>query len=302
MIIDDIGYELVDGKRVGERKEPKVLCVVIAPIKKDFKLDKRCEASWMNQDYQNYSLLIHYEQPLINSEHYLVNLNVNCSHNRNQARLAALNTDADYFLFLDSDIELPATAISSFMMQVGNDRKTTLDWIKQDGTVIPKGTHVPEKHIQGGWYPIIGLKDGRLWGFPCGEFIGDNQYLPFLFPQSSLVRTDICGAGCLFMTRKALSDIKFEHGLNYKIKLATNGADLFCDESGRFGMMAYEKGYDIYMNGDVICKHHKPGRLKKRVVWEFKILQKKLTVMASRFCSRKKSQPLQTLLSIPKIS
>lgn len=299
-LIDKVGYAIVDGKRVGERAEPKVLCVVIAPI--GLKFNKRCYNSWMKQNYPNYSVLIHYEKPIVNYGEYGFDLNVNCSHNRNQARQASLASDADYFLFLDSDIELPPTAISSFMTQTGSNRATTREYVKPNGDIIPKGTPVAEKHIQGGWYPIIGYLDGGLVGWAAGVLVADETIQIFKSPEHSLVKADFCGCGCLFITRKALIDNEFSHGLDVILKHADANKLIFADESYRFGMRAYENGYDIYMNGDVICKHYKRGRLKLRVQWQFKILRNKLIAMVSRFYLHKKSQQLLTKLSTTPIT
>src|SRR3954468_23500325 len=99
----------------------KVLVVIITADQ----VKPQCWQSILDQDYPNFDCLVHIRKPKINSvdddssaEHkYLVKKYVNCTDNREVARKIALASDAERFLFVDSDVVLPKNAISELMKQ-----------------------------------------------------------------------------------------------------------------------------------------------------------------------------------------
>jgi len=197
--------------------------VLIVTITKDT-IHPECLESVLNQDYANYTWMIHMQKPADYGDP-LVSANKNCADNRNRARTLALASDADYFLFLDSDIALPKEAISEFLKQ--------------------------PKDIQGGWYQ---MPKSKRW--VCGSWAADNVFANYMGVLPSLIRVDMVGVGCMFISRKALSELTFEPGTDKQCR-GPDGKTMWLGECGAFGNQASEKGYDLYMNGSIICKHHK---------------------------------------------
>lgn len=212
----------------------KILVVIIT---KDY-VEDECIKSVVSQDYKDKSWMIYGQDPIENDPHYIVNLYKNCSATRSKARKLALASDADAFLFMDSDIVLPTNALSNFVLQASN----------QFGA----------NRIFGGWYEIRNDPDKR---FTCGRWVADNVYSSYreeILP--SLVVTDMVGLGCAFIPRNILQEVDFEHGCDF----------VYNDEKGKvciggeclaLGNRVCEKGYKMYMNGDVIC-NHLPSRRK----------------------------------------
>jgi Glycosyl transferase family 2 len=154
---------------------------------------------------------------------------MNCAENREAARRHVLATsDADAFLFMDSDIVLPEGAVEEFVKQCRTN-----------------------KSIIGGWYPFRNDPRGR-WA--AGRWIADNTFHNFTRVQASLVKTDMVGLGCAFITREALSNLRFEHVPNLA-SVSLNGETLIVEECGAFGNLANEKGYELWMDGSVVCGH-----------------------------------------------
>lgn len=252
---------------------PRVLVFIIDPLKKHSP-DREALNSVMEQDYPNFDVMTHYERASKVSDNFVINHSTNISINRNAARRLALSSDAEYFLILNSTIVLPKDAISRFILQTGK-KVTTCPFPDGKGGIIPKGTPVPEIHIQGGWYPIYCRSTGRLSFYPGGKFVADNTILQFKAPEPSLIPSDYIGLGCTFVSREVLESIKFEAGVDTQVKNLSN-QNLLLDESGIFGVRAYEKGYRMYMNGDVICKHKLKGRRWANLLFQCREGQKYL--------------------------
>lgn len=219
--------------------------VLVVLITKDY-VEPECLESVLKQDYPDYSWMISGMKPKFRHDFPWAQVYLNCSYNRNYARQMALASDAEAFLFVDSDIVLPSNAISSFVKQVC-DAKPSSSIMTPPGMTVSSS----EKHIIGGWYKV--MNDTR---YVAGRWVADNTFINFYIPEQSLVRTDVIGLGCAFITRKALIDIEFEHGIDIVAKYA-NGDDICLGECGAFGNRAAEKGYEMYMDGSVICEHIK---------------------------------------------
>lgn len=279
----------------------KVTCVIIAPIRNRERINKRCLNSVISQDYENFDVLVHYEKPIVYPKgdipavDWIIQLYKNASHNREVARKMAQITDSDYFLFLDSDIELPKNAIRSFMTQTGK-RKTSIDFPLKDGTIIPAGTENPEIHIQGGWYPIYGRDDGGFGFFPSGRFIKDNTILKYLSPEPSLIIADYTGLGCCFMSREVVENVSLGDDGMHTITQDELGIERIAGDALAFGNNAFNAGYQIYMNGDVICKHHKSGRIRRMLSWKLKTYYSRLMAPVIKLWSGTKLP--QTTMSV----
>lgn len=147
----------------------------------------------------------------------------NAAANRRAAKAMALTTDATHVLFVDSDVVIPPHAVEEFAKQ--------------------------PKDIQGGWYPIKGTPD---WA--AGVWVADHTFHRFTEVQPSLVKTDMIGSGCLWVSRKALEAIPLDAGTDKRFKLTT-GREGILGNCGVFGNNAAERGFKLYMNGSVICEH-----------------------------------------------
>jgi hypothetical protein len=149
----------------------------------------------------------------------------NCAENREAARRLALASDADAFLYLDSDIVLPAGAVAEFVRQSRPNR------------------------ILGGWYPILGTD---RW--VAGRWVADNVFHNFTAPQPGVVRTDTVGLGCAFLPRAAMERLPIRHGADLECR-DVRGRQLMVGECGAFGNDAAAAGFRLYMVGEVVCGH-----------------------------------------------
>jgi hypothetical protein len=218
--------------------KPNVLVVLIT---KDY-VEIGCLDSVIGQTYPNYSWMIHGMKPVFDDAHPILRCSKNCAHNREAARHLALASDADYFLFMDSDIVLPPEALERFIVQVhGAQRAVT----------TPPGMTVYDnaKEIIGGWYK---MRNSHRW--VCGHWVDDNLFVHCQCPEPSLTRVDMVGLGCCLISRNALSDLCFEHGTDKECKDDT-GRTILLEECAAFSNLAANKGYCLYMDGSVICQH-----------------------------------------------
>jgi hypothetical protein len=162
----------------------------------------------------------------------------------------ALSSNSDFFLWVDSDRVLPKNAISSFMAQMQAGKKTTIPISLPSGEVIPEGTPVKDKHIMGGWYKVRGGTD-----YVASKFIDDNVIFRLMFPEKSVIKVDMAGFGCLMLSRKATEEIPFDAGTDKYVLNFNTKEECFLGECVAFGNQADERGYDLWMNGDVVCEH-----------------------------------------------
>jgi len=221
---------------------------VLVIIPTNGSVDNRCIESVMNQDYSNFSILINVIKAEVKCRK---DITVNSTKNRNIARDMALKTDADCFLWVDSDEVLPKGAITEFVTQQ-----------KQAGF-----------HIIGGWYKI---RKSPFW--VAGRWVADNTFLHCLKPVPSVTKTDMVGLGCMFISRQALNDIEFRDGTNKEANVV-NAGKCYLGPCCQFGNDAFEKGYQMYMDGNVICKHL--NRRKEGESWISML--KEMSMRVSRF-------------------
>lgn len=205
----------------------KVLIVIIT----NGKVEPECLKAALNQDYDDYSIMVSIEKNKT-EEKRTPTEHLHILHNRNSSRAMALASEADYFLLIDSDVVLPKNAVSEFVKQVSGNKKF---------------------HILGGWYQ----HDKDSWS--AGKWVADNTIFSFIKPEKSIIRVDKVDLGCIFLSRKVLSEIPFRH-TDVEIK-GIDGKKYLACECLLFAIDAQDKKYQLFMDGSVICRHIK--KIKK---------------------------------------
>jgi hypothetical protein len=198
---------------------------VLIIIPTDDVVEKECLDAAHAQDYTNCTVTVSIvEHPAIK---FQIQTSICSTINRNKARIAALASDADLFMYLDSDVVLPINAVASLAAQL----------------------ETAGREIIGGWYKMT---RGNLW--VAGRFDADKTFSNFTAPEPGVVSVDMVGLGCVLMTRKVLADVEFGNGLGLSIK-RTGGKETWAGPSMKFSADAAAKGYGLFMNGDVVAQH-----------------------------------------------
>ena len=88
----------------------------------------------------------------------------------------------------------------------------------------------------------------------AGKWVADNIFYNFKCPDNGVIKVDMVGMGCALIRRDVLEKVEFEYGLNI-ISKDEVGNDLYLGECGTFGNNVFKAGYNMYMDGDVVCEH-----------------------------------------------
>lgn len=198
----------------------KVLVIIPSPIAE---IMPEVLEALVRQDYPDFDWTINVLEP-IQAYPDRRNISFNSTRNLNEARTKALKSDIQYFITLDSDVVMPDNAITEFMKQ-------------------------SHKDIAGGWYPMA---HGESW--VAGKWIANNTLWHFKKPEQSLIKVDMVGLGCLMLSRKALTELEFRDGIDKEI-MDEFGEKMYMGPCAAFSDNAQNKGYNLYMNGSVICQH-----------------------------------------------
>lgn len=200
-----------------------------------------CLAAAMSQDYGNFGVLLSMAEWQL-AEDAEQNKRANIIQHENAARKMALASDADYFLLLDSDVLPPPHALSALMLQLEQPEYNARMWaqfLKQFGSLMaPK-----RKHIIGGWFRI----SPDLYN--AGRWVADNTLVNLTQPEHSVTRVDKIDLGCLLISREALAAVSFRPG-----DIVFNKHQGAC-ACLMFARDLQDAGYDLWMDGSVICKH-----------------------------------------------
>jgi len=145
-------------------------------------------------------------------------------HSRNLLRRYCLENDYDYLLSLEQDVVPPKNVIERLMKH--------------------------DKEIVGGLYYYLGDDKKTLlpmiWVHHEGEYA---RRLTFKEVQGEeLIEAITCGLGCVLIKRNALDKIRFRH-----VKGEEPWDDLW------FGEDARQKGFKVYVDTGVKCKHYVKG-------------------------------------------
>lgn len=239
----------------------KVLAIIIT---KDI-VEPACMESVLKQDYPDYDIMIHVAKAVkyINypdkpKEESYVNQYINCAENRNKARRLALASDADYFMWVDSDTVIPNYTISRLMLN--------------------------KKDAVGGYYKMSGNNPMYVCGREWINSHGHQVFVHNFRVEEGLQPVDTIGMGCALISRKLLEQVDFEDGLdipklqaNYehpwqyspvKIMQLADGREMelhpcleqpragVAGECSAFGIRAREKGFRLFMDGSVEVIEH----------------------------------------------
>ena len=176
--------------------------------------------------------------------------------NRNALRGRALETDADYFWMLDSDVVPPHDALSKMMKQVGK-KKVSMDFVMPNIPIIKDGTPVEEKHIIGGWYefrnPVGDRKMTGAWN--CGKWVADNTLMNLGYQDKGFIEVDKIDLGCVLVKREVLDKVKFKEGNVRSIKYYGCNRWTWPCHCLMFAIDAQDLGYQLWMDGSVVCEH-----------------------------------------------
>lgn len=197
--------------------KPSKVCVVVISEKKLNKEYSMCLDSVLKQDYSCSVLWSMDYNPVLDKKGNII-------WHSNKAREMALNNDAEYYLFVDTDIVLPENAVSELVKQL-------------DKT---------DKHIIGGWFKISEDQ------YNAARWVADNTLVQLRSIENSVTSVDKIDFGCMMLSRQALEDCEFiceNREYTHEIESKTACQCL------SFSVNAQKKGYKLWMDGDVKCKH-----------------------------------------------
>jgi hypothetical protein len=240
-------------------ENPKAMMIIVTADK----VHPRCEASLRNQDYDNYEVLINVKPAMeYPGKPYFVAKNLNIAANREDARQKALKTDAEYFLWGDSDIVYPRNTLSELILQM-KAKKSTIPVIWRDD-LIPAGQSIAQKHLMVGWYKNRwSPADKDIW--LVGKYVADGtiQWFEQLVP--GVMKADYFGLGCVCMTRELLEKIVMLPGVEHTID--NQFGRFLLDEGGVLSMQVDALGYECWADGNIVCEHIRNEEERDAVIW-----------------------------------
>lgn len=235
--------------------EKKVLIIIFT----DGKLPRKVYRAACSQDYPNRSVLI----SVVKSDPKK-NVYDNIKDHMNYVRKLAAVSDADYFFFVESGVVIPKNAVSNLMKQFEQPplkQEVIQLFEKSAGRLIEQP---PKKHIIGGWYKLTNAssviwknvkhKIPTLWS--PSRLVANNMINSLAFVEPSVVRVHKIASGCIMLSREVLEKIEWRtdwnYRLNFKDKPEEGSPVCMCY---LFGMDAQDAGYELWMDGSVVCKH-----------------------------------------------
>lgn len=214
----------------------------------DGNLPRKVYKATLAQDYPETSIIISIRKPDSKKSKQ-----DNIIEHMNYSRQLAKGSDADYFFFVESSVVLPKNAVTNLMCQLEQPEINPNAFLALErgfGKIeAPK-----KKHIIGGWYKLLN-KHGKiptLWS--PSRWIADNVLISLLYVERSIVRVDKIASGCIMLSREVMEKITWRSGANVKVneENGTYSSPCMC---AMFGIDAQDAGYDLWMDGSVVCKH-----------------------------------------------
>jgi len=192
--------------------------VTILAIIRDY-IERECYESLLHQTYPDCSILIHQVSPIRFYEDVAKNKMANVVRNRNMLRQAALATDSTHFMMVDSDTVLPLNCIEILLSR--------------------------EKDIISAWCPMVS------GGWIAARWVGKE--IVHLQHEEGIREVDMAPLGCMLVKRDVLEQIPFTAATEEYT--SCKGKTMFMGETAKFGLDAKKKGYKLFMDGSLICKH-----------------------------------------------
>ncbi|MFL6313713.1 MAG: hypothetical protein ACJ71W_16570 [Terriglobales bacterium] len=134
-----------------------------------------------------------------------------------------------------------------------------IEWLLQiDNDTVPPPNllqvldHVGDRKIVGFPTPME-YEDGKTC-FNLGKIVGSNSSELQKSIPAGWSKVDAVGSGCLLVHRdvfRALSDPWFEHSAEQVKKMR-----IYAGEDFHFCEKAREKGFEVWINSDFICRHY----------------------------------------------
>src|SRR6185295_17082749 len=148
---------------------------------------------------------------------------------------------------------IPKNAVSNLMRQL-EQPPINLDNFKALEKTFGKLEAPKKKHIIGGWYKLLN-KHGKiptLWS--PSRWIADNVLVSLMYVEKSVVRVDKIASGCIMMSREVLEKIPWRTGATIKVNEEDGKFSCPC-MCAMFGIDAQDLGYELWMDGSVVCQH-----------------------------------------------
>lgn len=224
----------------------KILILIPTPDS----VDRKAEKALLAQDYPNFEILVYVQKRQNLHKDFEINRNMNIVNARNAMKNLAVKTDADYFMWLDSDIILPQGALTKLMLQLEQPAYDPRKWELLQERFSGKNIAPTKKHIVSAYYV-----HRKSFQYNASILIADNTLVGINVPTASLIRVDKIDFGCMIVSREVFEKINYKTGYHWKINELTGVCEcmMFCND-------AVELGYELYMCGDVICKHNWKGK------------------------------------------
>jgi hypothetical protein len=221
----------------------KVLIVIFT----NGKLYKGVYDAAISQDYPECSVIISVRKSDIKKS--------SCENqvdHMNYVRHLCESSDADYFFFIDSDLIIPKNAVSNLILQL-EQPEINLELFSHLKNNFAEIQIPSKKHIIGGWYKLAEKKKKTPTLWSPSRWVADNTLVSLTSIEKSVVRVDKIASGCIMMSREVMEKIpwRLDHvDINEHI-----GGHLHPCRCAFFGIDAQDAGYELWMDGSVVCKH-----------------------------------------------
>lgn len=192
--------------------------LILLPVRN--KPSAECLGAVFNQTEKDFGLLIERNSSEGRHKDKMKEKCISIVHARNSLRKQALKTDAEWFLWLDSDVLMPPNALRDFL-KIG-------------------------RPFMGGWYK---KKSGNDW--VSASLVKGTAVYHHKQPCREIIETDLVGLGCAMMSREILEKLDFEADIDTGYS-NSSGHKFFAGECLNFTRRAEEFGPVMV---PIVCAH-----------------------------------------------
>lgn len=158
--------------------------------------------------------------PLDDNPQY--NKTKNSVRNRNELRKIALGSSATHFMLVDSDTVLPLDCVEKLL--------------------------AADKDIISAWCPMA---NAPKW---IAGYWDNHRFAYYESPLPGIAPVDMAPLGCMLVRRAVLERLTFDDATQLVVE-TIDGQKMYAGVTLAFALLARAAGYDLYMHGDLICKH-----------------------------------------------